>query len=808
MSRKILALLISVTLIISLFSGVLTASAADEKLVFELDLSNWTDAGKAVSNAVSGNDSVINVIGSPTMGEVSGNKFLNFTGGGTAGIKVADEDFINQNELTVELWAKGTDFGETGSKSYRIFSMATGAGGDSTSVMDIFGYNGRIFHRPGGTGAIDRKYRQADFSAYDEKWAHFVLTRKWNPAAANDGTGTWSGDLYINGTKLTPAEEAGNKEAQAKRTETSAFIGIGNRASFDTGFYGAIARFKVYQSVLSDKAIADKYAEEKYDFIEYADTMEIESISAESGKISDAAGEIKVTFNNYIDTATLEDGIKFTKADDSQIKGGYCVVAEDEYTKEAKILYGKLENNEDYVLNITSALKSKNGKTFTGDRSFEYTAEASYIFFEDFEGDEYVVGENPPAHSNIIYTSTEVENDSSNHLVCETNGEKYISMSGGGEVTKNSRISVAFDTPIEDDTFVVDLKIRPYAKNDAPNNNTPRDIMIVSNGTSSLTLGSIRYGDVRTQVEYIGSGATATGGASFTKTDENGFYDVRTRFVKQANGMYTITFLNPNSEKDGSAVFVAKSIGSVKSIVLSHLYPLDAATATDVSADIARIAVYKETEPKVLFTDFEKLERSDNEIKVVFNDDINEDLLTDDTFVLLTPDGRAVNMEYKDYSDRVVTLKLNDFLEPSTEYTLKVGGIQSVSGFTFEGGEYKYASKHLNVIVDDVKLCNQSGAEIGNLNGITSFEASVDFVGTEEDTTCCVLLVLYDEDGRIIRIEKNNPADSLVKAGKKKTITTKVLDMSGIEKIKTIVWTEAEDKAELMLEKVIQQEEI
>jgi len=218
--------------------------------------------------------------------------------------------------------------------------------------------------------------------------------------------------------------------------------------------------------------------------------------------------------------------------------------------------------------------------------------------------------------------------------------------------------------------------------------------------------------------------------------------------------------------------------------------------------------VYKETEPKVLFTDFEKLERSDKEVKVVFNDDINETLLTEDTFVLLAPDGRAVNMEYKDYSDRVVTLKLNDFLEPSTEYTLKIGGLQSVSGFTFGGGEYKYTTKPLNVIVNDVKLCNQSGAEIENLNGITSFEASVDFVGTEEDTTCCVLLVLYDEDGRIIRIEKNNPADSLVKAGKKKTITTKVLDMSGIEKIKTIVWTEAEDKAELMLEKVIQQEEI
>lgn len=818
MSRRLIAFTVSLVLLLACFAPM-GVSAESENLIFDLDLSGSTEDDILAVNAVTGGNSSITVKGSPQLGEINGMKFLNF---GTrdsvdraAAIKIEDSDFANNDQMTFEMWIKGFEFGtdSSGSMQSNIAVMATADTGDSAARFEIYSYPPNSLHyRPsgpnnmqkatGGTvGYVNNEYWKKTFD-YDEEWSHFVFTRVWTKSG--DG-GKWSGDLYINGVKQSASIR--NADSVGLRAdETDMFLVIGNRSLYDRSFLGDVAKFRVYNSVLSASSIMEKYEAEKMNFVNYPDTLEVETLSVDGDTIDEMEGSINITFNNYLDVSTVADGISFTKEDGSEIGGGAYISADSDFTNQVRISFGKLDAGEIYSLNITPKLKSINKKPYSGQESFVYTAEKGYIFYEDFMGEEYTVGENPPTGGVLNYTSSDSDGSAENIMVCGDEFSRYISMTGGGTVNKNSRITLNFGTEISDDAFVMDLKIRPASMGTAPNDNTPRDVLTVKGPSASVRLANMRYGYLEANTAP-GAAASLAGDINFTETDENGFYDAQIIFEKNGDGNYIMTLKNANAENEGEAVFTTNNIKSIKSIELSHLYPLDDTQATMVSADIAKIAISKLIVPKIIYTNFGELERDDNTVKIVFNDALSSDTVDERTFSIVAPDGENVNAEFGGYDEetRTATLILRDYLEPSTEYTLCVREAEAVSGLVMRAAEYPLVSKAAEIQAESVKVYNQNNVKIENLNGATEIKASVAVANNgTDDTVCTAVLMMYGDDGRILGFSKN-VEDGTVSGNSDGTVNVKGTLPEGVKTVKIMAWAEKDNGAvSLMMPVVIE----
>ncbi|MBQ7097119.1 MAG: Ig-like domain-containing protein [Clostridia bacterium] len=790
MSGKLIAFTVAFVLLLACFAPM-GVSAESEKLIFDLDLTGSADGSIKVSNSVEGSSTTYDVTSAPPTGTINGNPYLifrQFKADGTVDntnqnkyIKVMDESFGNNNEMSIEFWARPQcmNNNQNGKASYRMAALAVGGGSAADNRLDIFCNGSNMYYRPGGEGATTNYEMHSKLwnLNLNEQWTHFVFTRVWNPKSAdNPSVGKWTGKVYVNGKQIVAA---GIKENETTRTdEDNLYFIIGNQHYLKSAFMGDIADAKIYATALSDTSIAAKYEAEKRNFVTYPNTLEVEDISAKGDTLDEMEGSITLTFNNYLDVSTVEKGISFTRADGTPIGGGAYVSADSDFTNQVKIAFGKLETGETYSLNISEALKSINGKAYSGQNSYVFGVRKGYLFYEDFMGEEYTVGENPYLGGVLDYTSSDVAGSAENITVCGDESFRYISMTGGGTVNKNSRITLNFENEISDDAFVMDLKIRPASMGTAPNDNTPRDVLTVKGPSASVRLANMRYGYLEANTTP-GAAASLVGDVNFTETDENGFYDARIIFEKNNDGNYIMTLKNANAENEGEAVFTTNNIGSIKSIELSHLYPLDDTQATMVSADIAKIAISKLIVPKIIYNNFGELERAEDTVKIVFNDTLSGDTVDANTFMLVAPDGENVNTEFGGYDEetRTATLILRDYLEPSTEYTLCVGEAKAVSGLIMREAEYTLVSKAAEVEAKDAVI------SVETVENVAWVKGSANVVNNSPNDVTAVLM-MYASDGRILGFAKSMDNES---SG---TVTVRAELPEGTKTVKMMIWIE------------------
>lgn len=277
--KRFLSIFISIAMLVCMLpmTGMATSPAEDdaEKLVFDMDLSEFdgTDVSK-ITNAVLGNDSVIakGLTNLPAVNEIvaGGQKYLTFSY--DSGIKVTDDEaFLNQNELTVEMWMRPTDYQSSATTSGRAFVLG--------SYLDFYKYRGGPFYyNPAGDSSLAITYTDeselekgknwqisASFNNRDERWTHVVFTRKWVPdETTTDDTddGTWYANWYIDGVKANATDKT--MASLTRRTEAANTpLNIGYGYNRGENFYGDIATFKVYQSILTDEQVSTKFEESK-----------------------------------------------------------------------------------------------------------------------------------------------------------------------------------------------------------------------------------------------------------------------------------------------------------------------------------------------------------------------------------------------------------------------------------------------------------------------------------------------------------------------------------------------------------------
>lgn len=785
--------------------------------IFDLDLSAYNETSKTVKSKASAAITSIGVYGSPTLGKVNDKPYLTFaTSGATLNqnrIMVNDDSFIDQKELTFEFWARDNN---SQNQYSAIFSLAnSSSNNDIVYIADMISYDKYIFKPSGELTGGSAQAEAHNYSTQNARgnWSHYVLTRKYDTQ-----TSKYIQNFYLNGDLQTATSVSNEGVFKAwndrnfAQTNKDMFLTIGNLGTSSRSFVGDIAEFRVYSKILTDEQIVSIYDGKKDDFIEFADTMELASVSIQGDTISAESGEITLQFNNYVDAETVEGSINILNADGTELKGGVILTAGKGLSKTVKLKYGNLELGEKYILNITSDLKSVNAKPCIPVER-EYTAQTEYIFYEDFMSDDFVIGENPPTDKGIRYISSvwnegsqkavSVGDNSSNMVVCGDETFKYISMNGGGNPEVDNRIKLNFSEKISDEAFVIDYKVRP---NDADGIGieAPRNLLVLTNQNSSeLRLADMRNAKIVNNTLSLGS-TVLTGGITFSEDskDENGFYDMRVLFQKNEKGFYVIKVTNANAPEDGKAIYETKDMTGIQAIELSHLYPLDASQATKAYSEIAKIAIYAQSVPDVLYTDLGLLSRDEDEFCVVFTDDIDAESINQSSFVLSDESDNKIEMEFVDYieSERKAIFKLNQYLKRSREYTFSYGNMKSKKGLDIYGKSYTTTTNPEEIAVTDVVLENQEGEPVDSLSGAQTIKVTANVINNSSDVAYVrAALVIYDENGRVIKgiFTSADDAENVILNGKSKKVILQTIegDLKQGGTVKLLIWKKAPNGA-------------
>ena len=330
--RKIISSILIIAVMVCQMS--IPALAADDGLIFELDLSACTASSMTVKNKVTNSASGI-TLGSSTESGSSGTgpilkefenaeggttKYLCFTNpennaaAGTYGVLDLTGDAVsameNQDELTMEFWLN-TNKGNGSVKSGRLFQWTKG----STVLMEnyINGSTEQFQWRPFVGADSEMK---VGISSQVDSWHHYVLTRKWNTT-----TSKYDISLYCDGAYSTNAGGTvlNNVSYGSQATETDSKLTLGGR-NYGTGnvYGGSIGAFRVYNKVLSASEIANKYNTEKTAYAVPLDPIMVDedfedyALTADSASfVPSAESDLFIQANNTVGSG---EGMKIKQA--------------------------------------------------------------------------------------------------------------------------------------------------------------------------------------------------------------------------------------------------------------------------------------------------------------------------------------------------------------------------------------------------------------------------------------------------------------------------------------------------------------
>lgn len=783
--KKLISLVVTFVIMVCALSFN-TVLADGENLVFELDLSEATDTNIVAKNAVAESNSQVSVLGSPALGQINGKNYINFRdeyaleaqGEGSA-IKIIESSFINQNEMSFEVWVKSDDFdynygtGEGQDNNAHQQRLMTFANSDTTddTTVDVMMYGQEMYYRPGGvlsknTASKDIQWVYSEpVRACDNQWTHLVFTRKVADVSTYK---QWLGELYINGARAGASSYTTNSLTSSRVAENeNAYFMLGNRSSLNNTFVGSIAAFKVYNSVLSAEAISEKYAASKERYAELPQSMTVVSTSVANGaQIDTAPGKISVTFDNYIDEATLKN-VKFTKEDGTSF-GATLAEAESDFSKTAVIRYGRLEEKEKYKLIIPNSVKSKNGVS-AEPAEYTYTAKKTYVVNEDFQN--YAEGAQAPSLTGISYVSAGAANDSSAMSIKDINGDKYLAITPTATDT-NYRVTY---TPsnvwadndasklrmADNDVSVIDLKIKsvstPKTAGEESEVSVARNLLTLNGHTPVGVMNDDVPRIYRRASAYV---ATPAHRNAVTEKDENGFYNIRFAIkARTDNGQrlygYEVVDLISGStiynfEPDITFYNNYNSAGKadilryLMNIELAHIYP-QATDKYNVESGFSEIKIYDDRLMEVLDTG--KYSHITKSFTFALSDDINIDTLDN---ITVSKDGQAVtaNPSYN-AANRTITLAFDE--ELVGEYAVSLEYLSSENKllcadktitFTAEKGTY----------LSSISFTDANGTVLNTLEGATTVKAEAILCnwGGEEPVA---FVAIYDAN-ELVKVKK------------------------------------------------------
>jgi len=650
------------------------------------------------------------------------------------GIIVIDgQKLVGSDEMTFETWIKISS-NETAQR--RMFALSNLEVEDEEVSMAevLYKYDktpptARLFNRLGTNGnPVEDEWIEhstGDIYEYADTWRHYSFTRKWDEESS-----TWTTKTYINGTLVASSEgEDGNRlnEDGCKLVVGSWKNPSNNKiTSLNRGLKCTYGAFNVYGKELSAGRINEIYEETKNNFRASVGHMKVESVTPDEGKISTDSGIITLKFSNYIDDATVNGNVIFTKENGSPVDGWSVSVRDDIFID---ISYPKLQHRENYKITIKPGLKSLN-EVPAEEREIKYSARGSgFIIDEDFQGNEFVVGQKSPQISGIQFVSNHVNYSSDYIKVGQTEkGTKYLRLSPVN-MNKSESINILLDG-VTEACPVVEYKIRVGGDDSIE----PRMGMLNGvNGTYLYTLTN----PIK----------TANG---LVDTDEEGFASFKVIIKKNKSGFYyyELHYTIGGEEKVEDISFDAKKITKVDKYNVIQYYQTNGVVSSDNYIDLSYLCHYILNEPKVVESNLTTLDtESEDIVTVTFNEAMNESTIGADTVKLIDKkDDSSIPWTFVSYDAENKTASFrvdNKWLEYNADYDIDCYGVETEAGIkNAVSMKSTFSTAPLDITLSR-KAFSQTDAGI-------SFNATVD---SEKSAEVKFIAVLYDLNKRAVQVK-------------------------------------------------------
>ena len=772
--KKALSILVVLALVgTCCFGSISAVVAADESgLVFDLNLENYDASSQDPAKGITDNqeNSTIEVTGTPEL-------MVNDTLAGTPrktlkiatgqsntdrGIKVTNPQIINQDELSIEIWA----YADAPGFYDRLYAITddNAQEGENKEVRfstEVMMGESNIYYR---VGRPKQDYAHNEWinnnpkhpEVYDT-WTHYVFTRKWDSANSK-----WIYSTYLNGQKTS--DSLTGEASGVKIDETGKYLYIANGKG-DQGLRGSIGSFKVYNQVLDDAKIQSDYAAEKDSFVLLSNTLEVETTTpAADGLLDMNASKINIRFNNYLDASTIAGNIALVNAaDDTPIKGGSYITWDttQEFVNEVSLQYGKLEANTAYKLKINSALCSINGHSYSGG-DLSFTSNNGVLYEEDFSGEEWVVDAPAPFDAGLQLTSqgkkVPLEGENKTIYVRQTEtGKKYLEIGakgadGSGAPGENNIAEFILPTVITDGVFVAEFYAKPASTNpERGNGKAARDLCRLSGYTvCNMTQGDIRGDNAKNSSNNPDNGNFIVGAST---QNADGFNEIKVVAQKMADGNYkalVYDMQNPSMAPFESIPKKDMGVGGIASVMLAHIYPQDRDGGADLD-DLSLLAgfkLYTQTDPSVLHVGgYNSAART---IQLVMNDDLEQSSINASA-VTVTNDSSGMPIGCTpayDSATRTLTLTLAAEPAEGDTYTVSFNGVKNTSGSEVVKSTSFIAVDGITVN-GTANFTNQDDENISDLEGATAVTATFPVVNSAAGNTCTAVLALYDETGAL-----------------------------------------------------------
>ena len=709
---------------------------------------------------------------------------LLFNDGNNMGTNVyyLGEDAVNQEEMTVEMWAY-----ITASNWNRLFSIRT-----TSTVNDISSDNGAVFELcangtvRGGRNTGNTKYaldKQKVVTFSLNKWSHIVLTRKWNSTDSK-----WYIELYVNNTKIGTYSASGSYPTlETVDPEKYTYNGAGYQdkykleiggAKSTDAFYGALSTFKVYKGIMSSTEVSANYNKDIFKYTLLADTLELASSSiSEGNEISINKGEIALTFNNKLDETTVNN-IYLKKADGTVVNGTAVNVSD--YTN-VTVTYPKLAGETDYSLVIPETVASVNGKVLDSEKVINFKTKKDYIFYEDFEKYDEGTALYTGKVTGISYmgdsseTSSIIIKEASDSL--GENKDKYVAL-GVNTGKKNSYLRYYFEEAITSGAYAVEFKI----KGDSASSNINRNVMTLYPTIEPLArIGS--GGEITQQKGNLYSTTSAISG------DANGFIHFKYIFEKNPGGGFDVKVYNMKTPASPVESYTL-SREKIEAVEFTHIYPGTTDTSVlSATSDVSMIKIYEVTTPEIISKTYNE---ADKTVTVLFSEDMDKNSFTNVTVNNLA--GDLLNSTSTYYEDvRTLKIVMSDSLQKNELYNINLGDAKSSLGIEAEDAEIYLDSSD---IIQSELLSFKSGSNaVESVKDIKSVSAVTAFINsTNEDKNVIIFVALYDTESK--KMKDCVMSSDTISANSEKTVVIPEITAEGevfseTDEIKVFVWDEA-----------------
>lgn len=710
--------------VFTLLAVILTQTAvfADDGLIFDMDLSEYSETNRVVRNKANSSDA-ITVYGNgdnfPHAGAVSSMNgdlpcittgegknlqygMISVTGASANAMGTADS-------LSFEIWTKsGTP--SAAYRNYLMFGLADSSGIDDVSLK---------MHND-GVELMSGSRSLTEIDDYEkDKWQHWVITRSSKPNEEDEGF-HFEYNVYLNGASK------GTFKGGAKLTDTAYTLSIGAEDNLSSAkiYNGSFGGFKVYTKELTATEVSAIYAKEKTNYEELPSTMELVSPTA-AKELKKTDKELEVEFNNYIDKATLENGLKLlNKSDESEFSGAVMQIPEGN-TKKVTFKLNGLNEGDEFILRI-SGVQSVNHKTVTA-QDIAVTVYDSAIMSEDFS--DWTVGEvNASEHSDFVFYSSGTSNSADDFEVKQRGTVKYIEgKNSNNEAAKDTYIAYNMPSSTYGKDFCLEIAVKGEGEA------TSRSIRAVDGGThyeialsaSGSSWGSSQNGAGLDKV--ISSYSTSVEGS-------DGFFHLLFTFVCGEDGKYTVYGTSP----DNSGVnYEAKT--KFEEITQIRLFNQYNKGSDSVTTGVGAFKIYEYVTPKISKTNLSEIKKDSDYITVTFDDDMTG--FTGESFTLRKQDGTAVEAEYESYDEnaRTAKIKLGEYLDYGASYTLTADGPKSASGNAMRASSIDFTVPQNDV---NATVTFGEGTVTAVIKNNKSGPASV-----------LLSVVMYDADGKLLKTD-------------------------------------------------------